>query len=80
MIAEGLLGGFSMGAFYEKEDIQGWDDLLSKERAVVGARVSYNVDGAVITLDYDLQPNLDPDENQKAWIITSKIGVDIELF
>lgn len=80
LIAEGLLGGFSMGAFYEKEDIQDWADLVSRERAVVGARVSYNVEGAVITLNYDLQPNLDPDPGEKAWIVTSNLGVDIELF
>ena len=79
-LAEGLLGGFSLDASYDKVGIESLGDLLSPEDAVIGARLNYRIDAATISLVYDLQYNPFPEEGDDPWIITSSIESAISLF
>lgn len=78
-VAEGLLGGFSFEASYDKKGIESLADLINPEDAVIGARVNYKTGPAVISLVYDLKydpyaPGDDP------WVVTSGLETSIELF
>lgn len=64
-LAEGILGGFSLGALYEKyllgapESAGGtgnfWRDLVDPENAVIAATVSYRTGPALISLIHNLR-------------------------
>ncbi len=78
-VAEGILGGFSFDASYDKKGIEDFRDVFSPEDAVIGARVNYKTGPAVISLVYDLKydpyaPGDDP------WVVTSGLESSIELF
>jgi len=81
LVEEGLLGGFSVEASYDKKGIADLADLLSPEDAVIGARVNYRIENATISLVYDLKydPLADPTAGDP-WTITSKIESAITLF
>jgi hypothetical protein len=78
---EGLLGGFSVEASYDKKGIEELADLLSPADSTIGARVNYRIDNATISLVYDLQYDPFPtDPDGDPWVITSKIETAISLF
>ncbi|MFW5689338.1 MAG: hypothetical protein ACOC3H_02690 [bacterium] len=79
-VGEGLLGGFSLEASYDKKGIDDLADLISPEDAVIGARVNYRIENATISLVYDLQHNPFPEPGADQWIVTSKIESAITLF
>jgi hypothetical protein len=79
-LEEGILGGFSFDASYDKRGIETLRDLLSAENAVIGARVNYRIESAVISLVYDLEYVPFPDAGEDHWIITSGIESAISLF
>jgi len=77
-VAEGLVGGFAFSASYDKDKIDEWGDLIDlKNDAVFGARIDYNVEGAVISLVYDLRPS---PEAGGSPVITSHIETAFSLF
>lgn len=78
-LADGILGGFSFDASYDKKGIEDFRDLFNPEDAVIGARVNYKTGPAVISLVYDLRydPYAAADD---PWIVTSGIESSIELF
>ncbi|MFW5684833.1 MAG: hypothetical protein ACOC1I_08265, partial [Spirochaetota bacterium] len=80
LVEEGLLGGFSFEASYDKQGIADLADLLNPEDAVIGARVNYRIENATISLVYDLKYNPFPGPTEDQWIITSKIESAITLF
>ena len=77
-VAEGLLGGFSLDAFWDKKEIDRPADLFSAEDAVIGARLNYRIENAVISLVYDLQ--YDPLAEPDPWVVTSGLESSIKLF
>ena len=77
-LSEGVLGGFSLDAFYDKKDINRPRDLFSAEDAVIGARLNYRIENAVISLVYDLQ--YDPLSQPDPWTVTTKLESAITLF
>ena len=79
-LAEGILGGFSFDASYDKRGIATFRDLISAENAVIGARLNYRIENATISLVYDLQYNPFPESDEDRWIITSGIESAITLF
>ena len=79
-LEEGILGGFSFDASYDKRGIDEWRDLISAENAVIGARVNYRIENATISLVYDLQYNPFPEPGDDHWIVTSGIESAITLF
>jgi hypothetical protein len=79
-VGEELLAGFSVDASYDKKGILGWEDLISPENAVIGARVNYRIESATISLVYDLQYDPFPEPGGDEWVITSKIESAISLF
>jgi hypothetical protein len=80
VLEEGILGGFSLEASYDKKGIERIADLLSPEDAVIGARVNYRIESATISLVYDLQYDPFPQPGGDEWIITSKVESAITLF
>ncbi len=80
MLAEGLLGGFSMEATYDKRGIESIADLIDPENTVIGARVNYRIQNATISLVYDLRYDPFPAPGDNPWIVTSKIESAITLF
>ncbi|MFW5742516.1 MAG: hypothetical protein ACOCW3_00065 [Spirochaetota bacterium] len=80
MLGEGILGGFSMEASYDKKGIEDFADLVSPEDSVIGARVNYRIESAVISLVYDLQYDPFPEPGDDPWVITSKLETAISLF
>ena len=79
-LAEGLLGGFSLDASYDKKDIDNFADLISGEETVFGARLNYRIENAVISLVYDLEYNPNAAPGDDRWIITSGLETAISLF
>ena len=79
-LADGLLGGFSLEASYDKKGIDNLADLISPEEAVIGARLNYRIENAVISLVYDLQYNPYPEPGDNPWIVTSGLESAISLF
>jgi hypothetical protein len=79
-LAEGLLGGFSLDASYDKKGIDNLADLINPEDAVIGARLNYRIENAVITLVYDLQYDPYPEPGDDPWIVTSGLESSITLF
>lgn len=57
--AEGLIGGFSVDAGYDKyflgRDADFWHDLISAENAQIQAKLNYKTGAAVISLLYNLR-------------------------
>ena len=80
VVGEGLLGGFSFEASYDKKGIGSWEDLISPTDSVIGARLNYRIESAVISLVYDLQYNPYPDPGDDPWTITSGVESAITLF
>ncbi|MFW6288543.1 MAG: hypothetical protein ACOC2Q_02050 [Spirochaetota bacterium] len=80
MLAEGLLGGFSLEASYDKKGIDEIADLIDPQNSVIGARVNYRIDKATISLVYDLQYQPFPEPGDNNWVVTSKIESAISLF
>lgn len=79
-VGEELLAGFSVDASYDKRGILGWEDLISPENAVIGARVNYRIESATISLVYDLKYDPFPQPGADEWIITSRVESAISLF
>lgn len=80
MLAEGILGGFSLEASYDKKGIEDFADLINPEDSVIGARVNYRIESAVISLVYDLRYDPFPEPGDDPWTITSKLETAISLF
>lgn len=80
MLGEGILGGFSVEASYDKKGIEDFADLINPEDSVIGARVNYRIESATISLVYDLQYDPFPEPGDDPWIITSKVETAISLF
>lgn len=79
-LEEGILGGFSFDASYDKKGIDTLADLIDPANSVIGARVNYRIENATISLVYDLRYNPFPLPGQDPWTITSKIESAITLF
>lgn len=79
-LEEGILGGFSFDASYDKKGIDTLADLIDPSNSVIGARVNYRIENATISLVYDLRYNPFPLPGQDPWTITSKIESAITLF
>jgi len=77
VVGEGLIPGFSFDASYDKRDIEGWEDFVSAENAVIGANINYKTGPAVITLGYDLRY---APESEKGWETTAKLSTSISIF
>ncbi len=80
MLAEGLVGGFSLQATYDKRGIESLADLVDPENSVIGARVNYRIESATISLVYDLRYDPFPAPGDSPWIVTSRIESAITLF
>jgi len=79
-LAEGILGGFSFDASYDKYFLgkaeSFWKDLVSPEDAVIGAAVNYHTGAAVISLIYNLTYN---PEAPNGFDITSSLSSSIKF-
>lgn len=80
MLGEGILGGFSFEASYDKKGIEDFADIFSADDAVIGARVNYRIESATISLVYDLQYDPFPEPDANPWVVTSKVETAISLF
>ncbi len=79
VLEEGILGGLSFEASYDKQNITDLADLIDPTDAVIGARINYRTGPAVISLVYDVK--YDPYTNgDEPWIITSGLESSISLF
>jgi len=57
ILAEGLLPGFSVDAYYDKKYITSLSDLIDQEGALIGANINYKTGPAIITLAYEVRYN-----------------------
>lgn len=78
-IAEGLVGGFSFDAVYEKyflgKDDGFFPDLVSPQDAVITAQINYHTGAAVLSLLYNLRYDAATD----GYVITSSIQSSIKF-
>ncbi|MBN2510790.1 MAG: hypothetical protein JXB03_10950 [Spirochaetales bacterium] len=79
IVREGVLPGFFFDASYDKRMIKDFDDLVSPENAVIGARVNYRAGSAVITLAYNLRYNPDAQAGEDEWITTTNLSTSISF-
>ncbi|WP_041397130.1 hypothetical protein [Spirochaeta africana] len=78
-IADGILPGLSAHAFYQKEQIGSFEDIVDPVNAVIGARINYHTGPAVITLLYDLR--YDPySSSSSPWQVNSGLETTLSLF
>ena len=76
MVAEDLLPGFFFDAYYDKQYITAFGDIIDPEGAVIGANVNYKTGPAIITLNYDVK--YDPATGD--FITAAKLMTSIGLF
>ncbi|MEX2444712.1 MAG: hypothetical protein WD492_13985 [Alkalispirochaeta sp.] len=78
-IAEGVVPGFaglSAEAAYTKFNLRGWDDLVTAEDAIIGARISIRSGPVVVSMVYDLV--YDPDSSgDDPWVVSSGLETAI---
>ena len=79
IVKEGVLPGFFFDASYEKKIIKDYDDLVSPENAVIGARINYRAGTAVITLGYNLRYNPDPGIGEDEWETTTTLSTSVSF-
>jgi len=77
-LEEGVLGGLSLIAYYEKKYILAWEDLIDPEYANIGAKLAYKLGPALISLVYSV--SYDSSASPDPWVIQSKLETSIELF
>lgn len=80
VLEEGLLGGFSFEASYDKSNITDLADLISPVDAVIGARINYRTGPATISLVYDVTYDPFVPAGEDPWTITSGLESSISLF
>ncbi len=80
LIGDGVIPGVTVGANYEKRNLQSVSDVFSPEDAVIGARVNYRTGPAVISLRYDLSYDPNPAPGASAWRVNSGLETSIALF
>lgn len=81
IVAEGIVPGFtglSLEGYYNKFDLRSWDDLVSAEDALIGARVNVRSGPAIITLRYDVVYDPFADGNDK-WTVSSGLESSISF-
>jgi len=83
-IKEGLFGGLSASAWYEKTDIGTWADLISPEKANIGAQIGYKIGPATIALVYAVRYDpytyhFDSNGTPQKWMVTSKLQTTISV-
>ena len=78
-VKEGLLPGFFFDASYDKRMIKDFDDLVSPENAVIGARLNYRAGSAVITLAYNLRYKPDALPGEDEWETTTNLSTSISF-
>ncbi|TVQ24156.1 MAG: hypothetical protein EA383_11830 [Spirochaetaceae bacterium] len=80
LIGDGVIPGITVGANYEKRNLQTIGDVISPEDAVIGARINYRTGPAVISLTYDLTYDPNPAADRSPWQINSGLETSIALF
>jgi hypothetical protein len=80
LLGEGLLGGFSVEASYDKQGIQSFADLIDPTNAVIGARVNYRIESATISFVYDLRYEPFPAAGDDNWDVNTQLLTTITLF
>jgi len=79
-LAEGVIpgfSGFSFDARYQKFNIGDWDDLVSAEDAIIGARFNIRTGPVIVSLVYDLV--YDPLADGDPWIVSSGLETTISF-
>lgn len=82
-LGEGLIPGLSFDAFYDKKNIQLFEDLIDPTDAVIGITINYATGPAVLTLEYDIKFNPDYDETitgSEQWETTARLKSSISIF
>ena len=83
-LKEGVIGGLSLLASYEKKNITSVASIVDPTNAVVGAAVGYKFGPAKLSMVYDLR--YDPYSTRvvngetQYWQVTSRLETSIELF
>lgn len=80
LVGDGVIPGVTVGANYEKRNLQTFGDVFSAEDAVMGARVNYRTGPAVISLTYDLTYDPNASDPARPWQVTSGLETSIALF
>jgi hypothetical protein len=77
LVADGLVKGLSFEASYDKKLITSWASLVDATEAVIQARLSYQIQAAMLSFVYKLR--YDETATPDPWVVTSGIETSIAL-
>ncbi|MBB6478401.1 hypothetical protein [Spirochaeta isovalerica] len=75
-IAEGIIPYFDMSFWYDKQGIDEFAALVSAENALIGGRLNFRMEPAVISLQVDVK--YDPAQAE-SWDVTTKLETGIQF-
>ena len=77
-IGEGIIPYFDMSFWYDKQGIDSVDALVDPTNALIGGRLNYRIQGAVLSLQVDVKYDLGlPGPNK--WNVTTKLETGIQF-
>lgn len=82
-LAEGVLGGFSLGAHYEKYYLGAekgfFPDMVDPTDSIVGMDVNYHTGAAILTLTYNAKYDPTATDTDKSWVVTSSLSATMKF-
>ncbi len=75
-INEGIIPYFDVSFWYDKQGIDSLDSLFDPTNALIGGRVNYRIQGAVLSLQVDVKYDAGSPDN---WDVTTKLETGIQF-
>ena len=74
-VAEDLIPGVFFDAYYDKQYIASFGDIIDATGALIGANINYKTGPAIITLNYTVKYEPTTDEFETTAKLTTSIGL-----